>query len=663
MLQSVRTWRDNLTGSKAIWWAALATTLVVAVTVGFFLRGGLHGLYMDDYTMKAWAFDFSKARWRLTLNPIDPNFRPLHSGLTPNLANALPDHELPLRLGIVVVHLANVFLLALLAHRLTGSRFVAVLSGAYFLMPIFANEALLWFTNAVPHTLALLFLLVGFHLLLRCRSLRQDLLLAGCAVIAWVVMVLFVESGLFTLLLLPVFVRMIRHRGEAVSRKAWILALLSTYAGLGIYMLFVLQGTIQIASRGGPTFDLAFIISQRIPQLARQLFWLVSEGGATGPLQEALMLGRLEWGSVPGGWLILAGLILGLCALPFTYPAHQETISEGRQTFTLIVVGLAWVGLALVPLMLLKTQVVAIRTLYTPSAGLALGVAGLLSLMVDRFGRWRNQGIRAALLLTGGILFLSTLTMAGLLRTYQLRWELDQRQLAALRTSVPTLPTPGPIWFVPVALDERSVSAHIGRETKLDRYLVGVFELPWSASAALDLEYGREDINTMTVYPSNRLHLTGLHRSERGRVTSIILQGRVIDVTQLLAFTYQRGRVIVLNPLEVSSSSGSPPTAIDLPLAAQVARKGAQVQSARFSLEQPAKAWTEVSVVLFQRHIIYIASLDRLAADILPKAGSDIGRTELIQPLIKALSELNIDVKVATREADLKAILVERLGR
>jgi hypothetical protein len=109
--------------------------------------------------------------------------------------------------------------------------------------------------------------------------------------------------------------------------------------------------------------------------------------------------------------------------------------------------------------------------------------------------------------------------------------------------------------------------------------------------------------------------------------------------------------------------SGGPSVPVALPLAAQVARGGSQIQSARFDLEQPEKAWTQVTVVLFQRHIIYIASLDRLAADLLPRTGADIDRAQLVQPLIRALSEANIDLTTATREAELKAVLVDRLGR
>jgi hypothetical protein len=61
-----------------------------------------------------------------------------------------------------------------------GSLFVALLSGACFVTPDFANDALPWPTIAIPHTLAISFLLVGIRVVLNCRALRGDLFpLAG----------------------------------------------------------------------------------------------------------------------------------------------------------------------------------------------------------------------------------------------------------------------------------------------------------------------------------------------------------------------------------------------------------------------------------------------------------------------------------------------------
>jgi hypothetical protein len=72
------------------------------------------------------------------------------------------------------------------------------------------------------------------------------------------------------------------------------------------------------------------------------------------------------------------------------------------------------------------------------------------------------------------------------------------------------------------------------------------------------------------------------------------------------------------------------------------------------------EAWTKVTVVLFNRQIVF---LDRLAANIRAQSGAAISRAQLIRSLIDALSEADIDLTAATSEADLKATLLARLGR
>ena len=70
--------------------------------------------------------------------------------------------------------------------------------------------------------------------------------------------------------------------------------------------------------------------------------------------------------------------------------------------------------------------------------------------------------------------------------------------------------------------------------------------------------------------------------------------------------------------------------------------------------------WTKVTVVLFDRQIVF---LDRLAANIRAQSGAAISRAQLIRALIDALSEGDIDLTAARSEKDLKATLVSRLGR
>ena len=70
--------------------------------------------------------------------------------------------------------------------------------------------------------------------------------------------------------------------------------------------------------------------------------------------------------------------------------------------------------------------------------------------------------------------------------------------------------------------------------------------------------------------------------------------------------------------------------------------------------------WTKVTVVLFDRQIVF---LDRLCADIRAASGVAISRAHVIRALIDALSESDLDLTGTRSEADLKAILTARLGR
>ena len=72
------------------------------------------------------------------------------------------------------------------------------------------------------------------------------------------------------------------------------------------------------------------------------------------------------------------------------------------------------------------------------------------------------------------------------------------------------------------------------------------------------------------------------------------------------------------------------------------------------------EAWTKVTVVLFNRQIVF---LDRLAANIRAQSGAAISRAQLIRALLDAVAEADIDLTAATSEADLKATVLARLGR
>ena len=72
------------------------------------------------------------------------------------------------------------------------------------------------------------------------------------------------------------------------------------------------------------------------------------------------------------------------------------------------------------------------------------------------------------------------------------------------------------------------------------------------------------------------------------------------------------------------------------------------------------EAWTKVTVVLFNRQIVF---LDRLAANIRAQSGAAISRAQLIRSLIDAVADADVDLTGAMCEADLKSTILDRLGR
>jgi hypothetical protein len=71
------------------------------------------------------------------------------------------------------------------------------------------------------------------------------------------------------------------------------------------------------------------------------------------------------------------------------------------------------------------------------------------------------------------------------------------------------------------------------------------------------------------------------------------------------------------------------------------------------------EAWTKVTVVLFNRQIVF---LDRLAANIRAHSGAAISRAQLIRALIDAAADGDVDLTSARSEQDLKATILARLG-
>ena len=567
-----------------LFWSVLGVTTLLSVIVAFFVHGGLHGLYADDYVYKSMGADLVRTGWNLNFN-----YRLLGNFFAELFAYGLPGSELAVRLALVALHLLNVGLLGLLAYRLTHSSFVAILSSAFFLIPVSADEALLWYTGAIFYLAPLCLLLVGFHLALTRAAGRAQWLFALGAFLAWVVMLQFIESGFFVILLVPVLNR-VRPAPARVERRVWLPLLVLTYALLGGYILLVLRTSAVVALHGTTSLDPFFVISQRVPQLLDSLLDRYSAWEPSGAFASAFQLGLREWWSAPSSRICLGLLALGLGSTATLFPRRTGDRPDPSNSGKLALVGLAWLALALAPVLFIVNLTISPRVLLFPMAGLALALAGLCGWVVDRLGRWSEIGARAALLVAGAVILVNALTLAGLVQVYRLRAELDAKQVAMLRAAVPTLPD-SQVWFLPLELNERSVSAYLGSSSVLDGYLYGLFEIPWAAEPALRMAYGQEQIGVIAKDAHRQVHLTQLsYWTKLGPSQLIFGEGpsqQQATLEQLFAFTFRQGHLVLLNPLTVSSSTTGNRMTLDLPLGARLTHSAAASQPFELPLENP----------------------------------------------------------------------------
>lgn len=304
-------------GKEIPFFVAVVIVCLFAIILGFFLNGGTHGLYVDDYSYRAHAFDYATGWWRPTLVPVQANFRPISQVLLPNLANALPRYEFPVRLAIVLVHVVNVALLGLLAWRLCPNALVLVALLCLFLIPALANEAILWFSAGAEYTLSLLLFMVGLHASLNAclsdTSTVKSVLFAMLGIGLWAITPFIKEIATSLVLVLPVAAGFLGQWKRKPVRRAFLICV-SAFALFGAWYYFGLRYSYDIFRRGGVDLNFVSLFTQCLPAILKGLLWLVGEWGLTGPLPEAFRLGVQEWMGTYRGWSLALGFLVALLA-------------------------------------------------------------------------------------------------------------------------------------------------------------------------------------------------------------------------------------------------------------------------------------------------------------------------------------------------------------
>jgi hypothetical protein len=580
---------QSIRDSRRFLFSLFAITIVLGLVTVLFSDGFRYGLYSDDYSHKEWAYDLEQGRWQPRLELEQPYLRPIGQVIVFNLANALPDQELLVRLLWAGVHISNVLLASSFAYRLTKSRLVFVVTGGFLLFPIPAHEALFWHSGAASALLGTLLALISVHLLLGAVSAdRNWKWYAALGLVVYGLIPQFYEQAATCLSILPLLVFVQRP----ISRKRILRALLIFLVAVGLLYLhwfFILRHSDQVTVRGVELPSLNALLSERLPRMLQGTSWKLYRAYEFSGFVSAWELGIRRVLAFPPTVLAVPLAAIGATtAVMIARRQERRCPFHLRRTLVLFMVGCVWFCSALVPALVTRNQVTESRMLYYLWVGLSFALSAGVVLLTTKL---RRYGSYALAILLGCFFALQIPIMAGFGQVYKLRYEHDQRQLAALASAVPHLPQ-GPVFLLPWQLDENFVTVAAPGHEILERFLFGVFQTDWSAASSMRMQYRNLEVYPVTSSRWRKLDFEGI-RGE-GTEAELLINGRVLPVNRTLAFSYRDGRVVIYAHIVVKLQDGHI-AKIELPLGREVAAPGVTFKGLTFGLNPDQLLGEEVA--------------------------------------------------------------------
>jgi len=510
-----------------------------------------------------------------------------------NLAAAIPDREVPVRVLLALLHCTNAILVGLFAYRLVPSPLAALFAVLFFLVPVPAHESLLWLVAAGVSTLGAMMFLIALQVL--WRALEGGRWWVAQALVGGVCLVLGLatyEQAAVGIGLIPFLALVIVWGQEGPQRRGTILrAALLTVGGLVVawlYWFLLLSRAQVIGDRGGLEVNFYKLLTSRIPKVFHEAQLLtLGEWGLGGMWQCLALLGIRQIAQAPVELCLLGALICVLIGLVAS--SSRAVVGDSpsppvaRHSTGLFGIGIVLVVAAFIPAVVIRGQGVAPRMLYFPWIGFTLAVTATLEYLVRMLTRRTWWPGRAVILGVGLVYLAGVLTLRGFAHLYHLRSEHDQRQIAALVRAVPSLPPDTKVVLLPVQLDEYAVRFVTGTESPADKLLYGVFEHQWSAAPAMQMVYRRPNIEAVASHHWTHLCFSAVHSLPNGDTDQVVVNGSQVATNQLLAFTYEPDRVLLINPLILVDADGTE-ISVALPLVERVRTAAAVVTSMRLKL-------------------------------------------------------------------------------
>jgi hypothetical protein len=544
-------------------------TTVVCLALGYLLVWH-RGFYFDDYA------NYAHLATRPILNAVlnSPFFpfpvRTLHLTLNLGAVWLLSGHELLVRLLTALGAGINALLLGWLVYRLLGSRLASVISGWLFLMPFYAQEAVLW-TSATGYILAVglgLSLLHTFWSTFDRGQITGRWLALG--LISFVLTLLTIETALWSVAFIPIFGLMaaVRHNSWKLIKQSLFIFL--WLVGLTILFFNLFYRSPDIVTERGELDLSLFNTVERSQEYFSRLFWMTLSSDWGWPLMsESFELGLATvFQSWMGVTLFAAAfIVLSLTVLTWSRDTREYLFGYGAG-FILGGAGILWFVVALLfPAVLIGGQILEYRMLYVPSAGASITVGTLVWLITKRLSR--QLWPKVFILVIGLILILSAVFMIGFARIYAARFSLDQQQLAAMVRGIPSERLPKNSILIPYNNDENL----FGNNDTISMFPFGVLETG-AAESALQIAYSRDDLLAFT---SNRWEEMQLEYACKQEPSSNFLNiqtgyGAIdVPIDQIVMFSYEADEVIVVENLILADIANSSCT-IHFPIAEELRR-------------------------------------------------------------------------------------------
>jgi hypothetical protein len=522
------------------------------------------GPYIDDYVSEG---------FRLALGP-----RAVGVAFDEALARGLTYSPLAIHVALALLVGLNALLLGALVRRVSGSNFAGLAAGWLFVAPPLAFEATLWI-SASHYVLGTTFLLVYLH---RNVGSQNEHPFGRFAISSSVLVLTLLtsEQAMVVALLSAPFLHVLRHQ-EGTRRllyQLWGPLLVTSLVGVLTYF-GPLGGSAELsaASRGGLDLHPSAVLEQSLQLLIRLNWMTISHAWGAALFWSALATAWTASVGTVGGVLILLVALLAVAGAARHWvvgSAARDRWSPRHPTVAIAWAVLWATGALLLPDVLLRNQQLEYRMLYLPSAGAAAGVALVVARVLERQS-WRALMV-VAVLSAGTAMVVSSLTVAGFARAFQLRSERDMHEVRSL-SSIPSSALPSNAVVVPFATEPSLSSAR----STLDVLLAGGFETPWSSHALIYLAVHRRDLKPVTM---NRW--AGMRFDYTRGAKQISVQGANAPLDRILVFTFDGSKMVVIERIVLQSPSGSL-TFVELPLGERMASIGIPAESVKVETGTP----------------------------------------------------------------------------